>query len=257
MAPPTTTKVRLGDTEVTRIGLGTNRLTYAAEHVAFIREAVDAGVDHIDTAHLYTAGESEATIGEALSAGARARVVATKGGFNDSRPQVLRDEIEESLRRLRTDSIDLYYLHRVHPDTPLEESLGAIREYRDAGKIRHVGISQVSIEQIERARQVVPIAAVQNRYSLSDRSNDDVVDHCTEQQIPFVPFYPLRGVGGAALTEIAGRHGATPHQIALAWLLDRSPTMLPIPGTLSIAHLRENLAALEIELTDADREALG
>jgi pyridoxine 4-dehydrogenase len=257
MTPARNTKARLGDAEVTRIGLGTNRLTNTPEHVAFLRQAVEVGIEHVDTAHLYTGGQSEAAIGEAVSAGARARVVATKGGFHGARPEVLRGEIEESLRRLRTDRIDLYYLHRVDPDTPLEESLGAIREYRDAGKIGHVGISEVSIEQIERARRVVPIAAVQNRYSLSDRGYDDVIDHCAEQQIAFVPFFPLRGTGGRELAEIAERHGATPQQIALAWLLDRSPIMLPIPGTLSMNHLRENLAALEIELTDAEREALG
>jgi len=252
------TKIRLGDADVTRIGLGTNRLTNTPDHVALVRQAVEAGVEHIDTAHLYTGGQSEATIGEALSGGVPGRVVVgTKGGFNDGSPDVLRGEIEESLRRLGTDTIDLYYLHRVHAETPLEESLGAIREYRDAGTIRHVGISEVSVEQIERARQVVPIAAVQNRYSLADRGWDDVVDHCEEQQIVFVPYFPLRGVSGSALDEIAERHGVTPHQVALAWLLDRSPAMLPIPGTLSMDHLRENLAALEIELTDAERQALG
>jgi pyridoxine 4-dehydrogenase len=258
MTPAPTTKIRLGDSDVTRIGLGTNRLTNTPEHVAFVREAVEAGVEHIDTAHLYTGGQSEAAIGEALSSGAEPRVVfGTKGGYHDARPEVLREEIEESLRRLRVDSIDLYYLHRVQVGTPLEESLGAIGEQRDAGKIRHVGISEVSIEQIERARRIVPIAAVQNRYSLSDRHYDDVVDYCEEQQIAFVPFFPLRGVGGPELTRIAESRGATLHQIALAWLLHRSPAMLPIPGTLSIEHLRANLAALEIELTEADRQALG
>jgi pyridoxine 4-dehydrogenase len=257
MSPARTTKIRLGDAEMTRIGLGTNRLANTPENVAFVREAVEAGVDHIDTAHLYAGGESEATIGAALSGGAQARVVATKGGYGQGSPEVLRDEIEESLRRLSTDCIDLYYLHRVDPETPLEESLGAIGEQRDAGKVRHVGVSEVSIEQIERARRVVPIAAVQNHYNLSDRGYDEVVDYCAEQQIAFVPFFPLRGADGPQLAEIAERHRATPRQIALAWLLDRSPAMLPIPGTLSIAHLRENLAALEIELTDAERETLG
>jgi aryl-alcohol dehydrogenase-like predicted oxidoreductase len=252
-------KIRLGDAEVTRIGLGTNRLANTPENVAFVSEAVEAGVEHVDTAHLYAGGESEVTIGAALAGGAHAGVVATKGGFGDGegRPEVLRAQIEESLRRLRTDCIDLYYLHRVDAETPLEESLGAIREQRDAGRIQHVGISNVSTDQIERARQVVPIAAVQNHYSLAEREHDDVVDHCAEQRIPFVPYFPLRGVNGRELTEIAERHEATPQQIALAWLLDRSPTMLPIPGTLSVVHLRENLGAVEIDLTDEERQALG
>jgi aryl-alcohol dehydrogenase-like predicted oxidoreductase len=149
---------------------------------------------------------------------------------------VLSAQIEESLRRLRIDSIDLYYLHRPDPQTPLEESLGVIGEYRDRGMIRYVGVSNVSVEQIERARQVVPIAAVQNHYNLSERTHEDVVDFCADNGIVFVPYYPL--------------HGATAEQVALAWLLRRSPATLPIPGTLSLDHLRENLAAAEIELTD-------
>ena len=250
--------LRLGDVEVARIGLGTNRLTNTPENVAFVKEAVAAGVGVVDTAHTYTGGESEATIGAALSPVPQGGVVATKGGFRpgEGRPEVLRAQIEESLRRLRTDSIALYYLHRVDPETPLEESLGAIEEYRDSGKIRHVGLSQVGIDQIERARRVVPIVAVQNQYNLSERRYEDVVDYCAGEGIVFVPFFPLRGDGGRALAEIAERHGATPAQIALAWLLRRSPTMLPIPGTLSLEHLKQNLAALEIELSDAEFEAL-
>ena len=251
--------VKLGDIEVGRIGLGTNRLTKTPENIAFIKRAVAAGVQMIDTAHSYTGGQSEETIGEALSPIPDGCVVATKGGSSGAgrgRPEVLRAEIEESLRRLRTDSIALYYLHRVDPATPLEESLGAIKEYRDRGRIRHVGISEVGIEQIERARKVVPIAAVQNQYNLSERKYDAVVDYCASEGIVFVPFFPLRGRGGAALGEIARRHSATTAQIVLAWLLRRSPGMLPIPGTLSLEHLKENLAATEIELTDAEFEAL-
>jgi pyridoxine 4-dehydrogenase len=247
--------MRLGDTEVTRIGLGTNRLRNTRENREFLRQAVAAGLSHIDTAHTYAGGESEETIGAALPP---APVVATKGGWGagNGRPEVLRAQIEESLRRLRTDSIALYYLHRVDPETPLEESLGAIAEYRDRGKIRHVGLSQVGIDQIEQARRVVPIAAVQNEYNLSDRRYDDVVDYCAGEDIVFVPFYPLRGDGGRALDEIAERHGATRAQIALAWLLRRSPAMLPIPGTLSLEHLKQNLAALEIELGADEFDAL-
>jgi pyridoxine 4-dehydrogenase len=249
-------RLRLGDTEVARIGLGTNRLTKTPEHIAFVKEAVAAGVNLIDTAHTYTGGASEETIGAVpIPEGC---VVATKGGYarGHGRPEVLRSQIEESLRRLRTDSVALYYLHRVDPETPLEVSLGTIKEYRDSGKIRHVGLSQVGIAQIERAREVVPIAAVQNHYNLSERRYEDVVDYCARERIVFVPYFPLRARGGRALAEIAERRGATPAQLALAWLLKRSPTMLPIPGTLSPEHLTENLAALEIELSEAEFQAL-
>jgi pyridoxine 4-dehydrogenase len=255
----TQTSIKLGDIDVARIGLGTNRLTRTGDNVAFVKAAVAAGVQMIDTAHSYTGGQSEATIGAALSPISDGCIVATKGGSGGpghGRPEVLRAEIEESLRRLGTDRIGLYYLHRVDPETPLEESLTAIKEYYDGGKIRHVGISEVTIDQIERARQVLPIAAVQNHYNLSERKYEPVVDYCTSEDIVFVPFFPLRGVGSGALAEISQRHQATTRQITLAWLLRRSPSMLPIPGTLSLGHLKENLAALKIELTDAEFEAL-
>ena len=257
MSVPTDRRViKLGDTEVAQVGLGTNRLTNTSEHVALVKDAVASGLGHIDTAHTYARGQSEETIGAALSPIPDGCVIATKGGWNGARPDVLRSQIEESLRRLRTDSIALYYLHRVDPETPLEESLAAIAECRDSGKIRHVGVSNVGIDQIERARQVVPIGAVENRYNLSERTHDDVVDYCAAEGIVFVPYFPLRGNGGPELDEIAVRHGATPARIALAWLVRRSPTMLPIPGTLSLGHLKENLAALEIELSEAEFQAL-
>jgi len=257
MHPPP--HVKLGDLEVARIGLGTNRLTKTPDNLAFIRSAVAAGVQMIDTAHSYTGGQSEDTIGEALSPFPEGFIVATKGGIGGAgrgRPEVLRAELDQSLHRLKTDSISLYYLHRVDPETPIEESLATIKEYRDQGKVRHVGISEVNIDQIERARRVVPIAAVQNHYSLSERKYEGVVDYCAAEDIVFVPFFPLRGSGSAALTQIAGKHGATAQQITLAWLLRRSPAMLPIPGTLSLDHLKQNVAALNIELTDAEFEAL-
>ena len=251
--------LRLGDAEVGRIGLGTNRLKHTPENVAFIREAAAAGLTHIDTAHLYTGGESEATIGAALAGGGcEGCVVATKGGYRpgEGRPEVLRAQIEESRRRLGTEAIDLYYLHRVDPRTPLDESLGAIDECRRRGQIRSIGISEVSVEQIERARSAVPIAAVQNHYNLAERKHEAVVEHCAREGIPFVPYFPLRAEGAPALDEIAERYRATPAQVTLAWLLRHSPTTLPIPGTLSLDHLRENLGALELELTDAEYEAL-
>jgi pyridoxine 4-dehydrogenase len=251
-------RLRFGDTEIPRLGLGTNRLSNTGEHVALLQEAVAAGLRHIDTAHTYVGGESEETIGGALSSVTDSVVVATKGGWGagNGRPDVLRAQIEESLRRLRTETIALYYLHRVDPETPLEDSLGAIKEYRDSGKIRHVGLSEVGINQIAEARGVMPIAAVQNNYSLAERGHDDVVDYCAAEGIVFVPFFPLRGIASPQLSEIADRHRASPAQIALAWLLRRSPTTLPIPGTLSLEHLKENLAALQIELSDAEFEAL-
>lgn len=249
------TTYRLAGVDVPRVGLGTNRLTTAREHVSFVRAAVDAGVRHIDTARLYTGGESEAAIGEALGGGRDDVLIATKGGYGGSgqgKPSVLDAQIEQSLRALRTDAIGLYYLHRVDPETPIEESLEAIRRHVDAGRIRHVGISAVTIEQIERARSVVPIAAVQNEYGLGSRGDDDVVEHCAAEGIAFVPFFPLRGGDGGAVERVAARHGSTPNAVKLAWLLHRSPTVLPIPGTLSVEHLRENLAALDLRLTEED-----
>jgi pyridoxine 4-dehydrogenase len=243
--------------EVARIGLGTNRLTSTPENHAFLRQAVEAGLGLIDTAHVYAGGDSERAIGEGLSPNPAGVVIATKGGYSGSgSPEALRAQIEQSLEGLRTDVIDLYYLHRVDPQTPLEESLGAIAEYRDAGRINAIGISAVDLEQIEAARKVAPIAAVQNHYNVAERSSDDIVDYCEENGIVFVPYYPLKGASPGALAAIAESHNASPEQIALAWLLRRSPVVLPIPGTLSIEHLRENLGALEIELTDDEFEAL-
>jgi len=243
-----------------RIGLGTNRLTHTRENVALIKAAVAAGVQMIDTAHLYTGGQSEDTIGVALSPPPDGVVIATKGGFGGAgrgKPDVLRAEIEDSLRKLRTPAIQLYYLHRVDPETPLEASLATIKEFVDRGAIKHVGISEVTVEQVERARKVVPIAAVQNHYNLGERKHDDVVDHCEREGIVFVPFYPLRAGGGTQVAAVAKRHGATERQVMLAWLLRRSKTMLPIPGTLSLAHLKENLGAEQISLTDDEFATLG
>jgi aryl-alcohol dehydrogenase-like predicted oxidoreductase len=246
--------ITLADHRINRIGLGSNRLTDTPEHRDFLVRAVEAGVDFIDTAHLYTAGASERAIGGALAPFPDDLVVATKAGYErgSGRPERLRAEVEESFERLRTDTIALYYLHRVDPEVALEQSLSVLREYRDAGRIRHVGVSQVSVEQIKRARTVVPIAAVQNSYSLSDRSSEHVVDFCESENIPFVPFFPLRRPTRAPLDEIASRSDATLHQVILAWLLKRSPIIVPIPGTLSLEHLKTNLAALDLELSDED-----
>ena len=248
------TTYRLAGVDVPRIGLGTNRLSTARQHLRFVREAVAAGVRHIDTAHLYMGGESERAIGEALAGAAEDVLVATKGGYRpgEGRPDVLGRQIEQSLRSLRTEAIGLYYLHRVDPETPLEDSLGAIKGYVDRGAIRHVGLSDVSVAQIVRGREIVPVAAVQNRYNLQERGHDDVVEFCERERIPFVPYFPLRGDGVGGVAAAAARLGVTENAVKLAWLLRRSPVMLPIPGTLSIEHLRENLEALELELGNAD-----
>jgi pyridoxine 4-dehydrogenase len=253
LVAPTSRTVSLGDLRLNRIGLGTNRLTDTAENRSFLEEAVRAGLNFIDTAHLYTGGESESAIGSALAPFRDDLVVATKGGYRPGGgTEGLRRELEQSFERLRTDRIVLYFLHRVDPDVPLEETMLLLKEYRDGGRIADVGLSEVNVEQIKRARSVVPIAAVQNEYNLSERKHDEVVDYCTVEDILFVPFYPLRGDESAALTEIAERYDASPNQVALAWLLQRSPAVLPIPGTLSLEHLKENLGALDIDLSSED-----
>jgi pyridoxine 4-dehydrogenase len=253
-----TRTVNLGGTEVSRIGLGTNRLSYTPGHVAFIRAAVESGIDVVDSAHLYVGGESELTVGAALAnRNWETLVAATKGGYaaGEGRPDRLREQIEQSLVSLQTPSIDLYYLHRAHPDTPIEDSLGVIKEYRDAGRIKRVGLSQVTIEQIERARAVVQIDAVQSHYNLAERHWDDVVDYCEREGIVFVPYFPLGG-SHVAQAGIAEAHGVTRQQIALAWLLHRSPVMLPIPGSLSLDHVRLNIASLDIELDTDELDQL-
>ena len=230
--PPVRTAT-LGEHSFDRIGLGTNRLTDTPENHEFLRGAVDAGLRFIDTAHLYSGGESERAIGAALAPFQDDLVVATKGGYRpgSGRPDRLRAELDESFERLRTDTITLYYLHRVDPEVPLEESLAVLREYHDAGRIEHVGVSDVSVDQIERARAVVPIAAVQNQYNIAERKYEDVVDHCEREGLLFVPYHPLHGPGSS--------------EDKLAWLLERSPCIVPIPGTLSLEHLKANLAALD------------
>jgi pyridoxine 4-dehydrogenase len=244
--------MRIGDREVKRVGLGTNRLQNTPANRAFLQEAVDAGLDHIDSAHLYTSGESERTIGAALAPFPHHLTVATKGGYH--KQSRLRDELEQSLESLRADAIDLFYLHRVG-DTPIEESVGLLGELRREGKIRNIGISDVSIGEIDRAKSVAPIAAVQNEYSLGERKHVEVIDFCAVEGIAFVPFFPLRG-GSGDVDEIAHSRGLTPNQVKLACLLKRSPVIAPIPGTLDISHLRENLGALDVELSDEEFERL-
>jgi pyridoxine 4-dehydrogenase len=250
--------VQLGDRQLTRIGLGTNRLTNTAENRGFLKAAVaDTALNHIDTAHLYAAGESERTIGAALSPFPSDLLVATKGGYNEGGGvEGFRAELEQSFQSLQTKVIERYYQHRVHPDLSLEDAMAVLSEYREAGRIRHIGISAVTIDQIERARSIAPIAVVQNEYSLVSQAHDDEVDYCAAEGIVFVPYFPLRGDHPPAVATVAEAHGATASQIRLAWLMKRSPTIVTIPGTLSLQHLRQNLAALEIELTDEEFEQL-
>ncbi len=264
----------LGDLEVHRLGFGAMRITGegiwgepgdpgGAKRV--LRRAVELGVNLIDTADSYGPEVSERLIAEALHPYPDGLVIATKGGFTrsgpgqwdpDGRPEHLREACEGTLARLRLETIDLYQLHTVDPDVPLEESVGALRDLQQEGKIRHIGLSNVDVEELEAALGIVEVVSVQNRYSLADRGSEDVLEGCEELGIGFLPWFPLaagRLVGArGALTEIARAHGATPAQIALAWLLERSPVVLPIPGTSSIEHLEENVAAAAIELGEEE-----
>jgi pyridoxine 4-dehydrogenase len=267
-----------GDLEVARLGFGAMRLTGpgitgrpADEDAAraVLRRAVELGVNHVDTADAYGPDVNEELIAEALHPYPDDLVIATKGGLvrtgaggdwpQDGRPQHLREACEGSLKRLRVDRIDVYYLHRPDPDVPYEESVGALKDLRDEGKIRHVAVSNVNMERLAIARGIVDIAAVQNQYSLTDRRAQDVLGECEKAGIGFVPWAPLDAGAlepGGPVAQIAERHGATPMQIALAWLLQASPAMLPIPGTGSLGHLEENVAAAEIELSAEDMRAL-
>ena len=260
-------KVQLGDRLVHRLGLGTNRVTDTEPVRALLRLAVELGVDFIDTADVYQSNASELTIGKTLGADTSHVVIATKGGMIrtptglgvNGQPEHLRRAVEGSLRRLRTDCIELYQLHRVDPEVPIETSLGVLRDMQKAGLIRQIGVSNVTVEELERARRVATIVSVQNRYSLLERESEKVLDYCEEHSIVFIPWTPVhRGdlTGARGLLEMASRYGATPYQLALRWLLLRSPVVLPIPGTLSPTHLKENLASAAIDLSEDDFQRL-
>jgi pyridoxine 4-dehydrogenase len=258
-----------GDRTVARLGFGAMRLPAdPGQARALLRRAVELGVCLLDTAEFYGPGTSERLITEALWPYPDGLVIATKGLTQPSdrwgqpgQPGRLREAVEGSLRRLRLERIDLYQLARIDPSVPAEDQFGVLAELREQGKVRHVGLSEVGVDQVEAARRIVPVASVQNRYSLADRAWEPVLDHCEREGIAFLPWFPL-GAGrlaeaGGALVEIARRHHATPAQVALAWLLERSPVMLPIPGTSSVAHLEENLAASALRLDDDEFQLLG
>lgn len=255
--------VNFGGLTVNRLGLGTNRIYDNEAGHGLLKRAVELGINFIDTAHTYAGGESETAIGNALAPFGENLIVATKGGMGaGASPKQLRTELEESLRRLRTEHIDLYQLHRIDPATPLTESLESLKQFQDEGLIGAIGLSEVNIDQLTEAANIVPIASVQNEYNLANRKYDDVLEYCAAQGIAFIPWYPLGGHHDdaakvrALVKPLADKYDATPQQIALAWLLKRSPMMLPIPGTTSSEHLESNLQAALISLSDEDYVAL-
>jgi pyridoxine 4-dehydrogenase len=263
-----------GELRVNRLGFGAMRITGDGiweeppdrdEAIRVLRRSVELGVNLIDTADAYGPEVSEQLIAEALSPYPPDLVIATKGGFlrpgpnrwePDGRPEHLREACEGSLRRLRLERVDLYQWHRIDPKVPMEESLGALKQLQDEGKVRFVGLSEVSVEQLKRAQGILPIASVQNRYNLTYRNAEDVVEECERQKLGFLPWFPLATGAlarpGGPLDRVADRHGATSAQIAIAWLLHRSPVVLPIPGTSKVRHLEENVVAARVRLEEED-----
>src|SRR5271156_3846358 len=274
----TTTFVLGGDVTVNRLGYGAMRLTGNGiwgepkdreEARKVLQRAVELGVNFIDTADSYGPEVSENIIAEALYPYKKDLVIATRGGFTrsgpnkwaeDGRPEYLRQCVEMSLRRLKLERIDLYQLHRIDPKVPVEESLGALKEFQDAGKIRHIGLSEVSPAEIERANKTVKIVSVQNQYNLSDRQHEKVLQFCEQQKIAFIPWFPVAAgklaQPGGTLDQAAKKHGATVAQLSLSWLLYHSPVMLPIPGTSSVKHLEENTDAAKVHLSAEEWQAI-
>jgi aryl-alcohol dehydrogenase-like predicted oxidoreductase len=270
---------RLGDDlEVHRLGFGAMQLTGEGvwgepkdrdECLRVLRRAVELGIDFIDTADSYGPFVSERLIREALHPYPEGLVIATKAGLTRQgpgkwtpvgRPAYLRQELELSLRHLGLERIDLFQLHRIDPDVPLEDQLGELKRLQEEGKIRHIGLSEVNVDELEQAQRIVPIVSVQNRFNLADRAAEPVLDYAEAHQIAFIPWFPLAtgklAEPGGPLDEIARGRGATPSQLALAWLLHRSPVMLPIPGTSTVAHLEDNTAAALVQLGDDEMKAL-
>jgi len=258
------------DLRVTRLGYGAMRITGdgvwgepadRAEAVRVLRRAVELGINFIDTADSYGPSVSEEIIAEALHPYSTGLVIATKGGYvrpgpnqwvENGKPEHLRSACEGSLRRLRLERIDLYQLHRIDPKVPAEDQLGTLKDLQAQGKIKHIGLSEVSVRQIRHARTMVPIVSVQNRYSITDRGSEDVLEYCEQEKLGFIPWFPLAAgrVSGSEspIGRIAARWKAVPSQVALAWLLARSPVVLPIPGTSKVEHLEENVAAAELKI---------
>jgi len=264
-----------GDLTVNRLGFGAMRVTGDGiwgppadrdEAMAVLRRVVELGVNFIDTADSYGPNVSEELIAEALHPYPDDLVIATKGGLErtgpgewptNGRPEHLIEACEGSLRRLRLDQIPLYQFHRPDPAVPLEDSIGALVQLKEQGKIRHIGLSNVSEKQLRLAQRLTPVVSIQNRYNVNDRRSESLVDLCEQEQIVFLPWAPIQDFDtNPTVLELAARHDATPHQIVLAWLLARSPAMLPIPGTGSVAHLQANVEAAGIELTRADVASL-
>jgi aryl-alcohol dehydrogenase-like predicted oxidoreductase len=267
-----------GDLRVTRLGFGAMRITGdgvwgepkdRGEAIRVLRRAVELGINFIDTADSYGPNVSEEIIAEALHPYPDDLVIATKGGFDrpgpnrwveNGRPEHLRSACEGSLRRLRLDRIDLYQLHRIDSKVPAEDQLGTLKDLQAQGKIKHIGLSEVSVKQIQHARTIVPIASVQNRYSISDRGAEDVLKFCEKENLGFIPWFPLGAgkVSGAESTigDLARQWNATPSQVALAWLLSRSSVILPIPGTSKVKHLEENVAAADFKMDGRRMEEL-
>jgi pyridoxine 4-dehydrogenase len=266
-----------GDLEVRRLGFGAMRLCGPRimgwpedreNALAVLRRVVELGVNLIDTSNAYGPEVNELQIAEALHPYPEGLVIATKGGLvrddsaswpTDGRPEKLRAACEGSLERLRLDRIDVYQLHAPDPKVPIEESVGALRDLRDEGKIKHVGLSNVDVDELDRARGVVPIVSVQNEYNLGFRESEDVLEVCERDGLAFLPWYPLASGSLAQrrrLDAVARKYDATPAQVALAWLLQRSPVMLPIPGTSSLDHLEENMGSENVRLSDEDFAAL-
>lgn len=243
-----------GAIEINRVGLGTNRIQNDAASRTILPAALDLGVNLIDTADIYTGGVSEQVIGETIASDPRAHV-ATKGGYHGAAPERIAIAIDASRARLGLETIDLYYLHRPDKDFPIEQSIDPIISAKQDGRVRHIGLSNVTLDQLDRVRALTPIAAVQNVYNLENNEHEDVIDYCERHSIMFVPYFPLRGSERAK--KIADRLGADRNQVVLAAMLARSPVVVPIPGTRNPEHLAANLKATALTLTSEDLEALG